>query len=117
MAVLECTQLLLVTFTPSSVSVIIIDFDQVLWNKLFSKACELFDKPNPPIPTKVDPAIKLLRSELVEFIQTKSRFLFEVPSFRGSIVQQIPRTIISAYCTTVPKTLRICDLKAAQRRE
>ena len=115
MAVLECTQLLLVTFTPSSVSVIIIDFDQVLWNKLFSKACELFDKPNPPIPTKVDPAIKLLRSELVEFIQTKSRFLFEVPSFRGSIVQQIPRTIISAYCTTVPKTLRTCDLKAAQR--
>ena len=115
MAVLECTQLLLITFTPSSVSVIIVDFDQTLWNKLWYKAGELFDRPNPAIPTKVDPAMKLLCSELVQFIETNSRFLFEVPSFRGSIVQQIPCTVMNAYCTTVPKMLCVCDLKAAQR--
>lgn len=115
MAVLNCTQMLLLTFTPTSVSVINVDFDEALWNKLWSKACHLFDSANPTIPTKLHPAIKVLRSDLVHFVETKSRFLFEVPSFRGSIIQQIPPTITNAYCITLPKNLMICDLKAAQK--
>ena len=89
MAVLDCSQLLLITFTPTSVSVIIVDFDPELWNKLWSKACFLFNSENPSIPTRLDPQIKQMHSQLVNFVHTKSRFLFEVPSFRGSILHKI----------------------------
>ena len=114
MAVLECSHLLLIAFTPSSVSVIIVEFDEVLWNKLWSKACILFDMENPPMPKKVDPEIKKLCSELLNFVQTKAHFILEVPVFCGSILQEIPCTILNAYCTPLSKTLRICNLQGAQ---
>ena len=85
MAVLDCSQLLLITFTPTSVSVIIVDFDPELLNKLWSKACFLFDSENRSIPKRLDPQIKQMHSQLVNFVHTKSCFLFEVPSFCGSI--------------------------------
>ena len=115
MAVLDCSQLLLITFTLTSVNVIIVDFDPELWNKLWSKACFLFNSENPSIPTRLDPQIKQMRSQLVNFVHTKSHFLFEVPSFRGSILHKIPRTITNAYFPTVLKHLQVCDMKSAQR--
>ena len=96
-------------------SVIIVDFDPELWNKLWSKACFLFDSENPSIPTRLDLQIKQMHSQLVNFVDTKSHFLFEVPSFRGSILHKIPRTITNAYFPTVLKHLQVCNMKSAQR--
>ena len=115
MAVLDCSQLLLITFTPTSVSVIIVDFDPELWNKLWSKACFLFVSENPSIPTRLDLQIKQMRSQLVNFVHTKSHFLFEMPSFHGSILHKIPCTITNAFFPTVLKHLQVCDMKSAQR--
>ena len=96
MAVLDCSQLLLITFTPTSVSVIIVDFDPELWNKLWSKVCFLFDSKNPSIPKRLDLPIKQMRSQLVNFVHTKSHFLFEVLLFHGSILHKIPCTITNS---------------------
>ena len=115
MAVLDCSQLLLITFTLTSVSVIIVDFDPELWNKLWSKACFLFDSENPSIPKRLDLQIKQMRSQLVNFVHTKSHFLFEVPSFCGSILHKIPCKITNAYFPTALKHLQVCDMKSAQR--
>ena len=115
MAVLDCSQLLLITFTLTSVSVIIVDFDSQLGNKLWSKVCFLFDSKNPLIPTRLNPQIKQMHSQLVNFVHTKSHFLFEVPSFCGSILHKIPHTITNAYFPIVLKHLQVCNIKSAQR--
>ena len=52
---------------------------------------------NVPIPTKLHPSSKSLKSNLVKFIDTHTCYICEVPSFRGEIIVNLLDEYMSPY--------------------
>ena len=97
MAAHKCQQLWFASFTLSSLSLINVDFDPVLWNKILQLTKEKYADPKTPAPTRLHPMSKSLRLELRDFVQNKTKFLCEIPSFRGDMEFSIPTRYQSPY--------------------
>ena len=64
---------------------------------------------NVPIPMKLYPSSKSLKSDLVKFIDTHTRYKCEVPSFRGEIIVNLLDEYISPYAPVDIPTPNVLD--------
>ena len=102
----KADELWLVTFTLYSVSLVIVYFDQKLWDKLLALAEGKYGISKPTVPTCLHPMSKLLKKEMDTFVSTHTKFVAEVPSFRGEMVISMPANYISPYIS-LQKTLAV----------
>ena len=72
-------------------------FDVTLWEKLLHLTESKYGDKNVAIPMKLHPASKSLEADLVKFIDTHTRYICEVPSFRGEMIVNLPDECISPY--------------------
>ena len=77
----EADELWLIAFTLYSVSLIIVYFDQTLWDKLLNLAEEKYGVAKPVLPTRLHVNSKNLKEDLLHFVETHTRFVVEVPAF------------------------------------
>ena len=96
----DAQQLWLVTYTVHSTTLIKVDFDPNLWDKIMSLIEKKYGIPKPVVPTQLDAESKTLRPELMNFIRNHSRLVCEVPSLRGKMEINLPAFYISPYSTT-----------------
>ena len=83
MAALNAEQLLFVSYSEQSTSVLKVEFDPELMNKLLSLASELYPKVNASYPGKLHPDVKDLRKELKTFAEEKVSKFCEVKSVKA----------------------------------
>ena len=93
-------QLWLVTYTLQSTTLIEVDFDPILWDKIMSLTKKKYGIPKPVTPMRLSEESKSLRPEMMNFIKTHSRLVCEVPLFRGEMEINLPEFYISPYATT-----------------
>ena len=93
-------QLWHVTYTFQSTTLIEVDFDPVLWDKIMSLAEKKYGTPKLVVPMQLHEESKSLRPEMMNFIRTHSRLVCEVPSFRGKMEINLPEFYLSPYSTT-----------------
>ena len=93
----DAQQLWLVTYTLQSTTLIEVDFDPILWDKIMSLAEKKYGIPKPVVPMRLHEDSKSLRPEVMNFIRTHSRFVCEVPSYRGEMEMNLPEFYISPY--------------------
>ena len=93
-------QLWLVTYILQSTTLMELDFDPILSDKIMSLTEKKYGVPKPVIPTRLSEESKSLRPEMMNFIKTHSRLVCEVPSFRGKMEINLPEFYISPYATT-----------------
>ena len=72
-------------------------FDQKLWDKLLALTEDKYGISIPTVPTCLHPMSKLLKKEMDTFVRTHTKFVAEVPSFRGEMVISMPAKYISPY--------------------
>ena len=90
-------ELWLLSYMLYSMTVRVVYFDGKLWEKLLQLTESKYGEENVPIPTKLHPSSKSLKSGLVKFIDTHTSYICEVPSFRGEIIVNLPDEYISPY--------------------
>ena len=93
-------QLWLVSYTVQSTTLIEVDFDTNLWDKLMNLVENKYRIAKPVVPTRLHVQSKTLRSEMLKFIKTHSRLVCEVTSFRGELEVNLPEFYISPYSST-----------------
>ena len=72
-------QLWLVTYTLQSTTLVEVDFDPILWDKIMNLAEKKYGIPKPVVPIRLHEESKSLRPEMMNFIRTHSRLVCEVP--------------------------------------
>ena len=97
MAVHGVEELWLVSYTLYSTTLSVVYFDANLWEKLLNITESKYEKHNVAIPMKLHPSSKSLKSDMVKFIDTHTRYICEVPSFRGEMIVNLPDEYISPY--------------------
>ena len=85
MALFNALELWLLCCTHTSVTLIIIYFDDVLWNKLLAVAKDIYGSNRKAIPTKLHPSIKSIREDIRLFTKSHCKFVLELPRFSGEI--------------------------------
>ena len=102
MAVYKSTGMWFVSFTPTSISLIQMTFDAVLWEKMLSIAFNLHGGEKPKVPTKLHPQTKELKEDIRKYVSTKCVFICEVPSFRGveTVLRQSEVLSPHSFCST-----------------
>ena len=93
-------QLWLVTYTIQSTTLIEVDFDPILWDKIMSLAEKKYSIAKPVVLTRLHEESKSIRPEMMKFIKTHSRLVCKVPSLRGEMEINLPEFYISPYSTT-----------------
>ena len=79
----NCTELWLLCSTAISATVIIVLFDEHIWNRIWDLTCALCEPNNPNIPTRLHADVKQLKIDISAWKQQCSRFLCEVPTVTG----------------------------------
>ena len=82
MAASRCDRLAFVSYTPESTTFIMLNMDGVLYNKLWSLACETYGQGTPSLPTRKNPEANSLLPLLKNYAQT-GVFVAEFPSLSG----------------------------------
>ena len=93
-------QLWLVTYILQSTTLIEVDFDPILWDKIMSLAEKKYNISKPVVPTQLHEDSKLLRPEMMNFIRTHARLVCRVPSFMGQMEMNLPEFYTSPYSMT-----------------
>ena len=83
MAVLKADQLLFVSYSEQSTSVLKVEFDSELMNRLLNLASELYPRKNASYPRKLHPDVKQLRKELKTFVENRVSKVCEVRSVKA----------------------------------
>ena len=73
MKVYNAEQLWLVTYTIQSTTLIEVDFDPILWDKIMSLTEKKYSIAKPVVPTRLHEESKSLRPEMMKFIKTHAR--------------------------------------------
>ena len=81
----DAQQLWHVTYTLQSTTLIEVDLDPILWDKIMSLAEKKYGIPKSVIPMRLHEESKSLRPDMMNFIRTHSRLVCEVPSLRGEM--------------------------------
>ena len=97
MAVHGAEELWLLSYMLYSMTVSVVYFDITLWEKLPHLTESKYGSENVAIPTKLHPASKSLKADLVKFIDAHTQYICEVPSFRGEMIVNVPDEYISPY--------------------
>ena len=97
MVAYKADELWLISFSLYSVTLIVVYFDAHLWQKLLDLTKEKYDMGKPVLPTRLHLQSKKLRTDLVCFVETHTRFVVEVPSLHGEMVFNIPDSYMSPY--------------------
>ena len=92
-----------------SMTVSIVYFDVTLWEKLLHLTESRYGGKNVAIPTKLHPASKSLKADLVKFIDTHTQYICEVPSFRGEMIVNLPDEYISPYAVVDVRNPNVLD--------
>ena len=101
MHVTRTEQLLFVCFTATGVALFFMQNDNELWGKIKLLAEELYGGETPKVPKKSNPQSKLLKAALKNFIETKTRFLYEIPAMQGFYGEgKISKEWLSPYAVT-----------------
>ena len=90
MSAYNCDELWLITYTIQCVTVVSVQFNDSLWEKLEKLTKEKYDCVKPVYPTRIHSACKELRTAMNEFISNHTRVISEVPSFRGELKINLP---------------------------
>ena len=98
--VYNAQQLWLVTYYLQSTTLIEVDFDPILWNKIMSLAEKKYGIPKPVVSMQLHEESKSLRLEMMNFIRTHSRLVCEMPLLRGEMKINLPEFYISPYLMT-----------------
>ena len=85
MAVFNSLELWLICCTHTSVTLIIVSFDNYLWQKLLSTMIDIYHPNKRTIPTRLHPSIKYLKEDIKLFVSTHCQFVLEVPTITGNI--------------------------------
>ena len=93
----KADELWLISFTMYSVTLIIVYLDQELWDKLLELAEDKYGIDQLKMPTKLHPLSKQLWKELATFVETYTKFVLEVLSFRGNLKIYLPEVFTSPY--------------------
>ena len=102
-------ELWLLSYTLSIMTVNVVYFDVTLWQKLLHLTEYKYGAENVAILMKLHPVIKSLKSDLVKFINTHTRYICEVPSFRGEINVNLPDGYISPCAVVDVPTTNVLD--------
>ena len=97
----KADELWLISFTMYSVTLIIVYFNQELWDKLFELAEDKYGIDQPKMPMKLHPLSKQLWKELATFVETHTKFVLEVLSFRGNLEIYLPEVFTSPYSSHI----------------
>ena len=93
-----CNELWLLCSTATSATVILVYFDEKLWDSIWNIVIELFSPEKPKLLTKLHPDIKTIHSEINETKKTHTCFLCKVPTVTGEYgTVMIPGNFSSAY--------------------
>ncbi|VDI01697.1 Hypothetical predicted protein [Mytilus galloprovincialis] len=84
MHVLKVDNLLFISYSAQSTSVLKVHFDDVMLKKLMETAIFLYPKNNEKFPTRLHPQIKHLREELKDFRKNNVEFVCEVMSMKAT---------------------------------
>ena len=79
----DCSELWLVCSTAISTSVIVINYDNILWESIFKIMEELYGPEKPVIPTRLHGHLKDLRVTIAKSKKTHSHLMCEVPTVTG----------------------------------
>ena len=79
----KCSELWLVCSTAMSATVIVVYYDQDLWNKFWSLVIELYEPEKPTIPTKLHKSLPDIRRSISSSKKTHTHFMCEVPTITG----------------------------------
>ena len=100
MVAFKCDELWLVTFTLCSVTLVIVYYSDTLWQKLLKLTEEKYGCEKPVYPTQIHSFCKELRKEMMNFVETHSYIVCEVPSFHGELKMNLPPLFVNPYACT-----------------
>ncbi|XP_076088264.1 uncharacterized protein LOC143058683 [Mytilus galloprovincialis] len=95
MAALNTPDLLYLSWTEESTTVIKAKFDEDLWNLMESEIKNLYGIPIPKKPTRISENVKNIKLRMKSYNENFTEFLCEVPSLKGTcteIAQTIPES-------------------------
>ena len=93
-----CDELWFVCSTAVSATVIVVYFDEQLWDQIWSVVVDLYWPETPKIPTHLHPLIKELRFDISKSKERHTSFLCEVPTITGEYGSvTIPENFSSPY--------------------
>ena len=75
----------LICVTQKSVSVIIVYFHELLFDKLLQIVNDLYGKKKLTLPTCMHHAIQYIKDDIKQFTKTHCHFVLEVPTFTGEL--------------------------------
>ena len=90
-------ELLLICVTHKSITMIIVYFDQSLFDKLLHISDDLYEKDKLTVPTGLHHEIQHMKHETKQFTKTHCHFVLELPTFTGEISIIPPSTYPSPY--------------------
>ena len=108
-------ELFLICVTHKSVTVIIVYFDQSLFDKLLHISDDLYGKDKLTVPTQLHHEIHQIKHEIKQFTKTHCHFVLEVPTFNGEIGIIPPSTYPSPY--SVPPLLKESTIDLVEIQE
>ena len=86
MVAYNAEELWLVCYTLYAVSIICVQFDEHLWNKIMVIVEDVYGGEKVRSPSHLHPLIKELKKAIQTFCSTHCKLLIELPSFRGQII-------------------------------
>ena len=96
----KCSELWLVYSTAMSATVIVVYYDQELWNKFWSLVVELYEPEKPTIPTKLHKSLTDIRRLISSSKKTHTHFMCKVPTITGEYGNlTISQNVQSPYAT------------------
>ena len=100
----KCTELWLLCSTAISATVIIVLFDEHIWNRIWDLTCALYQPDNPNIPTRLHADVKQLKIDISAWKQQCLRILCEVPTVTGEYGNiTVDPNFSSPYCPALPR--------------
>ena len=100
----NCTELWLLCSTAISATVIVVLFDEHIWNRIWDLTCALYQLDNPNIPTQLHADVKQLKIDISARKQQCLRFLCEVPTVTGEYGNiTVDPNFSSPYSPTPPR--------------
>ena len=103
MAAFDATSLLLLSYTQTSCSLLLLHFHHILWKEMIEIAHNLHGGEKPKVPVKLHPMTQNLWKKVNAYINTHCTFVCEIPSFHGieGVLQE--SEFISPY--------NVCDIR------
>ena len=105
----DCSELWLVCSTAVSASVIVVNYDNILWESIFKIVEELYGPEKPVIPTRLHGHLKDLRATIAKSKKTHSHLMCEVPTVTGEASNITLDPHFKSPYSPVPGQINMCS--------